>query len=101
MRIAKKPAGWNEWATGPSFRFWCGDVKTNGDSTFRRCKEVVPFPSSLPNRSDPMEKEQTRSAAKTPAKAKATLRKITVRNLAPRKGTEVKGGTYSVGSRHT
>ena len=48
-----------------------------------------------------MEKKQTRSNAKTPAKAKATLRKITVRDLAPKKGTEIKGGPYSVGSRHT
>jgi hypothetical protein len=42
-----------------------------------------------------MEKKQTRSTAKTPAKAKATVRKITVRDLGPRKADEVKGGTYS------
>ena len=45
-----------------------------------------------------MEKKQTRSTAKTPAK-KATLRKITVRDLGPRKSDEVKGGTYSGRSR--
>jgi hypothetical protein len=46
-----------------------------------------------------MEKKQTRSAAKAPAKTKATLRKVTVRDLGPRKADEVKGGTYSGRSR--
>jgi hypothetical protein len=41
-----------------------------------------------------MEKKQTRSTAKTPAKS-ATLRKVTVRDLGPRKAEQIKGGPES------
>ncbi len=43
-----------------------------------------------------MEKKMTRTAAKSPAKAKLKLRKITVRDLETRKENEIKGGTNSV-----
>ena len=45
-----------------------------------------------------MEKKQTRTTAKSPAKAKLKLRKVTVRDLETRKADEVKGGSdsYSV-----
>ena len=42
-----------------------------------------------------MEKKQTRTAAKSPAKSKLKLRKITVRDLETRKADEVRGGSYS------
>ena len=42
-----------------------------------------------------MEKRQTRTATKSPAKAKLKLRKITVRDLETRKADEVKGGSDS------
>ena len=44
-----------------------------------------------------MEKKQTRTAAKSPAKAKLKLRKVTVRDLETRKADEVRGGSRSVG----
>ena len=43
-----------------------------------------------------MDKKTTRSTAKTPAKPKAGVRKMTVRDLEPKKSTEIKGMTYSV-----
>ena len=46
-----------------------------------------------------MEKKQTRTAAKAPAKTKLKLRKITVRDLETRKGDEVKGGSQSIRQR--
>ncbi len=46
-----------------------------------------------------MEKKAARTAAKTTAKPKAGLRKMTVRDLEPKKATEVKGMTYTLGSR--
>ncbi|MBK8594095.1 MAG: hypothetical protein IPP07_00245 [Holophagales bacterium] len=46
-----------------------------------------------------MEKKQTRAAAKSPAKPKLKLRRITVRDLETRKADEVKGGSYSVRQR--
>ncbi|MBK8594091.1 MAG: hypothetical protein IPP07_00265 [Holophagales bacterium] len=46
-----------------------------------------------------MEKKQTRTAAKSPAKAKLKLRKITVRDLEMRKADEVKGGSQSIRQR--
>ncbi|MBK8594089.1 MAG: hypothetical protein IPP07_00275 [Holophagales bacterium] len=42
-----------------------------------------------------MEKKQTQTTAKSPAKAKLKLRKITVRDLETRKADEVKGGSAS------
>ena len=46
-----------------------------------------------------MEKKQTGTAAKAPAKTKPKLRKITVRDLDARKADEVKGGPESVRQR--
>ena len=46
-----------------------------------------------------MEKKATRTTAKTAAKPKAGLRKMTVRDLEPKKATDVKGMTYSGASR--
>ncbi len=46
-----------------------------------------------------MEKKATRTTAKTSAKPKAGLRKMTVRDLEPKKATDVKGMTYTAGSR--
>ena len=48
-----------------------------------------------------MEKKQARPAAKTPAKSKTAVRKVTVRDLEPRKESEIKGGSdsYSIGKR--
>lgn len=43
-----------------------------------------------------MEKKQSRTAARSPAKAKLNLRKITVRDLETRKADEVKGGSEFV-----
>jgi hypothetical protein len=45
-----------------------------------------------------VEKKQTRTAAKAPAKAKLKLSKITVRDLETRKAGEIRGGSdsYSV-----
>ena len=43
-----------------------------------------------------MEKKASRTTAKTAAKPKAGLRKMTVRDLEPKKATDVKGMTYSV-----
>ena len=42
-----------------------------------------------------MEKKAARTTAKTTAKPKAGVRKMTVRDLEPKKATEVKGMTYS------
>ncbi len=42
-----------------------------------------------------MDKKIARSAAKTPAKPKAGVRKMTVRDLEPKKTTDVKGMAYS------
>ena len=46
-----------------------------------------------------MEKKATRTTAKTTPKLKAGLRKMTVRDLEPKKATDVKGMTYSGASR--
>ena len=46
-----------------------------------------------------MEKKQTRTAGKSPAKAKLKLNKITVRDLDTRKADEVKGGSQSIRQR--
>ena len=46
-----------------------------------------------------MEKKTTRTTAKTTPKPKAGLRKMTVRDLEPKKATDVKGMTYSGASR--
>ncbi len=46
-----------------------------------------------------MEKKQTRTAAKAPAKAKLKLRKVTVRDLETRKADEIKGGPESARQR--
>ncbi len=46
-----------------------------------------------------MEKKSARTTAKTTAKPKAGLRKMTVRDLEPKKATDVKGMTYSLVSR--
>ncbi len=46
-----------------------------------------------------MEKKQTRTAAKSPAKTKLKLRKITVRDLETRKADEVRGGSEFVSIR--
>ncbi len=46
-----------------------------------------------------MERKATRTTAKTSAKPKAGLRKMTVRDLEPKKATDVKGMTYTLGSR--
>lgn len=43
-----------------------------------------------------MEKKSARASAKATAKPKAGLRKMTVRDLEPKKATDVKGMTYSV-----
>ncbi len=42
-----------------------------------------------------MEKKASRTTAKSTAKPKASVRKMTVRDLEPKKGTEVKGMTAS------
>ncbi len=42
-----------------------------------------------------MEKKAARTTAKTTPKPKAGLRKMTVRDLEPKKTTDVKGMTYS------
>ena len=46
-----------------------------------------------------MEKKATRTTAKATPKPKAGLRKMTVRDLEPKKGTEVKGMTNSIRQR--
>ncbi len=46
-----------------------------------------------------MVKKATRTAARTTAKPKAGLRKMTVRDLEPKKGREVKGMTNSIRQR--
>lgn len=46
-----------------------------------------------------MEKKQARSATKTPSNPKATLRKVTVRDLDARKDKDIKGGTESIRQR--
>ena len=46
-----------------------------------------------------MEKKATRTTAKATPKPKAGLRKMTVRDLEPKKATDVKGMTYSGASR--
>ena len=46
-----------------------------------------------------MEKKQTRTATKSPAKSKLKLRRITVRDLETRKADEIKGGTESIRQR--
>ena len=43
----------------------------------------------------PVEKKQTRTAGKSPAKAKLKLNKITVRDLDTRKADQIKGGPES------
>ena len=42
-----------------------------------------------------MDKKTARTSAKTTPKPKAGVRKMTVRDLEPKKTTEVKGMTYS------
>ena len=46
-----------------------------------------------------MEKKQTRAAAKSPAKPKLKLRRITVRDLETRKADDIKGGSESIRQR--
>ena len=43
-----------------------------------------------------MEKKQSRTTTKSTPKAKASLRKVTVRDLEPRKDQAVKGGTQGL-----
>jgi hypothetical protein len=42
-----------------------------------------------------MNKKQTSPAAKSPVKSKTAVRKVTVRDLEPRKEAEIKGGSQS------
>jgi hypothetical protein len=46
-----------------------------------------------------MNKKQTSPAGKAPAKSKTAVRKVTVRDLEPRKESEIKGGTEGVSIR--
>jgi hypothetical protein len=46
-----------------------------------------------------MDKKPARQTTKAPAKSKTAVRKVTVRDLEPRKESEIKGGSHSIRQR--